>query len=103
MVGNLPIGIARGNGAGLPGAFLFASVTLICFAVGYAAMSRRVVNTGAFYTYVAKGLGKTVGVGAAFTAVIAYVSYTIGLAAFTGYFVDQALAAANVHAGWFVY
>ena len=62
MIGNLPIALARGNGAGTPGAFLFAGVTLICFAVGYAAMSRRVVNTGAFYTYVAKGLGKRAGV-----------------------------------------
>jgi cation diffusion facilitator CzcD-associated flavoprotein CzcO/amino acid transporter len=103
MVGNLPIALARGNGAGLPGTFLFAGLTLFCFAVGYAAMSRRVVNTGAFYTYVAVGLGKTAGVGAAFTAVVAYVSYTIGLAAFTGYFVDQVMVTLGVHWGWLVY
>ncbi|HWY96146.1 MAG TPA: hypothetical protein VNX69_13180, partial [Steroidobacteraceae bacterium] len=103
MIGNLPIALARGNGAGTPGAFLFAGVTLICFAVGYAAMSRRVVNTGAFYTYVAKGLGKRAGVGAAYTAVVAYVSFTIGLAAFFGYFLDLVLSELNIHFSWLLY
>ncbi len=46
MVGNLPIALGRGNGAGAPGAFLLATLTLICFSIGYAAMGRRVVNTG---------------------------------------------------------
>ena len=48
--------------------------------MGYAAIGRRVVSTGAFYTYVAKGRGKPVGVAAAFTAALAYIVYTIGLA-----------------------
>lgn len=103
MIGNLPISLGRGNGAGTPAAFLFAACTLLCFSVGYAAMSRRVVNTGAFYTYVAMGLGKTAGVGAAFTAVVAYVSFTIGLAAFFGYFLQLVLTPAGVHASWLVY
>ena len=62
MVGNLPIALSRGLGAATPAGFLFAGLTLLCFSVGYAAISRRVVSTGAFYTYVAKGLGKPVGV-----------------------------------------
>jgi amino acid transporter len=88
MVGNLPLALSRGNGAGMPGAFLLATLTLVCFAVGYAQMSRRVVNTGAFYTYVAMGLGKPVGVGAAFVAMVAYVSMTIGMAGAVGYFIS---------------
>jgi amino acid transporter len=103
MIGSLPIALARGNGAGTPAAFLFAAVTLLCFSVGYAAMSRRVVNTGAFYTYVAEGLGKPAGVGAAFTAMIAYVSFTVGLAAFVGYFLDLVLSTLGVHVSWLVY
>jgi cation diffusion facilitator CzcD-associated flavoprotein CzcO/amino acid transporter len=103
MIGNLPIALARGNGAGTPATILFAGLTLICFSVGYAAMSRRVVNTGAFYTYVAKGLGKSAGVGAAYTAVLAYVSFTIGLAAFLGYFLDLGLKEAGVHIPWTIY
>jgi len=103
MVGNLPIALSRGLGAATPAAFVFAGLTLLCFSVGYAAISRRVVSTGAFYTYVAKGLGKPVGVAAAYTAALAYVVYTIGLAAFLGYFADLVLADAGVHVSWLVY
>ena len=103
MIGNLPISFRRGNGAGTPGAFLFAGCTLLCFAAGYAAMSRRVVNTGAFYTYVVMGLGKTLGVGAAFTAIVAYVSLAIGLAASFGYFLDLVLSPLGMHLSWVAY
>src|SRR5260370_12647936 len=66
-------------------------------------MSRRVVNTGAFFTYVATGLGKRCGLGAAYTAVVAYVSFTIGLAAFFGYFLDLVLSELNIHFSWLLY
>ena len=49
------------------------------FAVGYAAMSRHVADAGAFYTYVARGLGKVQGVGAAFVALLAYNAMQIGI------------------------
>ena len=88
MVGNVPLAISRGNGAGLPGAFLLATLTLACFVVGYAQMSRRVINTGAFYTYVAMGLGKPTGVGAAFIAMVAYLAMTLGMAGAVGYFIS---------------
>ncbi len=103
MVGNLPIALSRGLGAATPAAFLFAGLTLLCFSVGYAAISRRVVSTGAFYTYVVKGLGKPIGVSAAFTAMLAYVSYTVGMAAFLGYFADLALGQLGVHLTWLPY
>ena len=103
MIGNLPIALGRGNGAGTPGAFVIAGVTLLCFAVGYAAMSRRIVNTGAFYTYITEGLGTAAGVGSAYTAVIAYLAFTFGLAAFFGYFTDLVLSQAGVHVQWPVY
>jgi cation diffusion facilitator CzcD-associated flavoprotein CzcO/amino acid transporter len=100
MVGNLPLALARGNGAGMPGAFLLATLTLVCFVVGYAEMSRRVVNTGAFYTYVALGLGKPAGVGAAFVAMVAYVAMTIGMAGGFGYFASIAAASMGAHVSW---
>src|SRR5882757_4634982 len=61
MVGNVPLALARGNGAGFPAAMAIATAVLLCFAVGYSAMSQRVINTGAFYTYVARGLGRIPG------------------------------------------
>lgn len=103
MVGNMPLALGHGLGAATPAAFLFAGLTLLCFSIGYAAMSRRVVSTGAFYTYVAKGLGKPSGVAAAFTAMVAYVSYTVGLAAFLGYFINLVLSAVAIHVSWLAY
>ena len=103
MIGNLPIALGRGNGAGTPGAFVIAGLTLLCFAVGYAAMSRRIVNTGAFYTYITEGLGTAAGIGSAYTAMIAYLAFTFGLAAFFGYFTDLVLSQAGMHVPWPVY
>ncbi len=100
MVGNLPIAFGFGNGAGTPGAFVIVGLTLICFAVGYAAMSRRIVNTGAFYTYITEGLGPAAGIGSAYTAMIAYVAFTFGLAALFGYFVEIVLGQVGVRAPW---
>ena len=48
-----------------------AGVTLICFCVGYAAISRRVVNAGGFYTYISCGLGRPPAVGGGLVAVVA--------------------------------
>jgi amino acid transporter len=103
LIGNLPIALGRGNGAGTPGAFLIAGVTLMCFAVGYAAMSRRIVNTGAFYTYITEGLGTGAGIGSAYIAVSAYLAFTFGLATFFGYFTDLVLSQVGIHLPWPVY
>lgn len=86
MVGNVPLALKLGNGPGLPAAFLLATLILLCFSVGYAAMSRRVVNTGAFYTYVARGLGRPPAVGAALLALVSYNALAVGLVGAFGYF-----------------
>lgn len=103
MIGNLPIAIARGTGANVPVAFLIASAILIAFTTGYAFIGRRVVSTGAFYTYVAEGLGKPMGVGAAFCAVIAYTTFTFGLATACGYFDEQVAIAIGAKLDWTVF
>jgi cation diffusion facilitator CzcD-associated flavoprotein CzcO/amino acid transporter len=103
MVGNLPIALGRGNGAGVPGAFLIAAITLLCFAVGYAAMSRRIVNTGAFYTYIAQGLGKPVGVGGAFIALLAYLTFTVGMAGACAYYFHLVLTPKSGGGDWIAF
>ncbi|WP_174279326.1 APC family permease [Sphingomonas bacterium] len=100
MIGNLPVAIARGTGAGVPVAFLIAGAILIAFTTGYAFIGRRVVSTGAFYTYVAEGLGKELGVGAAYCAVAAYASFAFGLAAACGYFDEQVFVAIGLKVDW---
>jgi cation diffusion facilitator CzcD-associated flavoprotein CzcO/amino acid transporter len=90
VVSTVPLGFAH-SGAGMPASYLIATVVMICFAVGYTAISRRMVNTGAFYTYVARGISRPAAVGAAFLAVLAYFVNAVGIAAGFGYFVGVAL------------
>ena len=89
MVGNVPLALRLTDAPGLPGAFVLATIVLLCFSVGYGAMSRRVVNTGAFYTYVARGLGKPPAVAVALVAVLSYNAMAIGLTGGFGYFAQR--------------
>lgn len=63
----------------LPVAFVAVAVVLAIFSIGYVAMARQITNAGAFYTYVARGLGRIPGVAAAFVAVLAYNALQIAL------------------------
>lgn len=103
MIGNVPLALVYGNGAGLPVAYLVAAIVLIAFSTGYAAMSRRVINTGAFYTYISRALGKDIGVGAAYLALTSYTAMTCGLAGAFGYFMHELiLSAALVNIPWYL-
>ena len=73
-------------GQEFPGAFVIAGLILLIFSVGYAAMSRHVVNAGAFYAYLAQGLGPHFGVGGAFVAVVSYTTMQVGVYALFGFF-----------------
>jgi amino acid transporter len=64
---------------GLPVAFLAVGAVLALFSVGYVAMARHMVNAGAFYAYVARGLGRPAGVAAAWVALVAYNALQIAL------------------------
>ena len=78
MAGVAPLAIGRG-GIGAPGAYVLTGVVLALFAVGYTAMSRFIRNAGAFYVYISRGLGRTLGLGAAFLATFSYAAIGIGL------------------------
>jgi amino acid transporter len=72
IAGALPVAILLGNGAGAPAAYLMVGGVIILFAVGFIAMSRHVSDSGAFYTYVSRGLGRRVGTGASQVALLSY-------------------------------
>nr|WP_107102923.1 APC family permease [Streptomyces torulosus] len=72
IAGAVPIAVAIGNGAGAPAAYLAAGVVILLFSVGFVAMGRHVVDAGAFYTYIGKGLGRPTGSGSAGVALFAY-------------------------------
>ncbi|MBW8314925.1 MAG: APC family permease, partial [Hydrogenophaga sp.] len=84
MTGALPAAIVLGNGAAAPGAYLLAGSTLLLFSVGYAAMSHQVTNSGAFFAYIGRGLGLHMGVGSAFTSLLAYLAIHLSLYGFFG-------------------
>jgi amino acid transporter len=88
---------------GFPLAFLVIGVLLAIFCVGYVAMSRHITNAGAFYTYIARGISRSTGVGGSFVALIAYNLLQIGLYGIFGLLVSGELASRfNVKVEWWV-
>ncbi len=92
VIGLVPLSIAFGNGIGTPGAYVLAALVLACFAAGYVAMSRDIANAGAFYAYVARGLGRPAGVAAALVAILAYVMVGTSLLGIFGFFAHDVIA-----------
>ncbi|WP_162186053.1 APC family permease [Amycolatopsis jejuensis] len=86
VVGIIPIAMAIGSGSSMPAVFVLTGVLLLCFAVGYAAMARRMSAAGGFYTYVAQGLGRPAALAAAVVAIGAYLALTLLLVASVGNF-----------------
>ncbi len=72
VAGAVPIAFLLGNGTGVPATFLFMTIVMLLFAVGYVAMSRHVSNAGAFYAYAARGLGGGAGGAVSMIAIVAY-------------------------------
>jgi len=104
MTGAVPIAIVLGSGAAAPGAYVAVGLTLLVFSVGYAAMSNRVTNTGAFFAYVGRGLGIGPGVGSAFTSMVAYLSIQLAIYGFFGSVMAGQMAdKVGIHASWWVW
>jgi amino acid transporter len=70
--GGFPVQFIVGNGPGMPAMYLIALIVLLFFAVGLSAMARYLSRPGAFFTYVAQGLGRPLGLGTAYLAVFTY-------------------------------
>lgn len=86
MMGAVPPPLSIGNGIGAPGAWVLTGLVLTLFAVGYATMSRFVTNAGAFYAYIARGLGRPAGLGGALVAVLSYNTIQCALWGLFGFF-----------------
>jgi amino acid transporter len=63
----------------LPAGFIVVGLVLALFSVGYVAMAQRIGYSGAFYSYIAQGLNKALGVGGAWVALLAYNLLQVGL------------------------
>ena len=83
----------------IPAAFICVAVVAGVFSVGYTAMGRHITNSGAFYGFVTRGLGRPAGVAAALVALAAYACLQVGL---FGAFGPGAADYASAHMGWHV-
>lgn len=98
------LGIALGNGGGMVGSFLIVTVVLLLFAVGYAQMSKELVNAGGFYAFVLKGLGRPLALVAALIALIGYNFFVAGAVGTIGFFaqtITTQLTGIDLH--WFLW
>src|SRR6266436_9601358 len=100
MLFNTPIVVGSGQGKGAPAAFLFATVVLTIFSVGYVAMARVKTTAGGFYSYISYGLGREAGIGAGYGSVLAYSVFEASLAGGFAFFLNAKLAEFGVNIGW---
>lgn len=104
VAGTFPIGIAAGNGAAFPASYIVCTAVLMLFAVGFTAMARHIRGAGAFYTYIAHGFGRHVGLGAAFLALLSYTAVQGGVYGYIGATLGDLVSS---HGGptvpWYVY
>jgi amino acid transporter len=99
--GVIPSAYATTGLTGIPAAFIVIAVTLALFATGYMAMARHITNAGAFYAFIARGLGRIPGTAAALVALLAYSFLQVALyGAFGPAAASLAAAHLGVHAPW---
>ena len=104
LAGGIAVGYIVTGSLGMPLVFPILALALALFAVGYAAMSRYVSNAGAFYAYLAQGLGRAWGVSASFVALLAYNTINLGLyGLFGAIFGDWMLEKFDVDVSWWVW
>jgi amino acid transporter len=101
MLFNTPISVGFGNGVGTPAGFLFATVVLTIFSVGYATMAGKITAVGGFYSFISHGLGRELGMGTAFASVVAYSVFEASLAGGFAYFANLKFAQHGHSVRWF--
>ena len=102
--GVIPTAYAATGLTGIPAAFIVIAVILAVFSTGYVAMARNITNSGAFYAFVAQGLGKVTGVAAALVALLSYNLLQVGLYGALGPAIQaEAAAHLGIHAPWWAW
>jgi len=100
---NVPIGAGYGNGLGVPAGFLFATIVLSIFAIGFAAMSKHITTAGAFYGFISHGLGQVWGMAAGLLATIAYILFEGTLIGGFSFFAANTLSEmAGIDVNWLI-
>ena len=98
---NVPVGAGWGNGIGVPGGYLFATIVLTIFTVGFSAMAKYITTTGAFYGFISHGLGQVWGMAAGLLATVAYIIFEGTLIGGFAYFASNTLSTmAGIDINW---
>ncbi|MFG2977647.1 APC family permease [Streptomyces sp. NPDC048331] len=88
---------------GQPLLFVILGAVLALFSVGYAEMSRHVHNAGAFYAYIARGLGPTAGAAASLVALVAYSAMQVGVFGILGFEISGLFATyLDIELAWWI-
>jgi amino acid transporter len=106
MLFNVPIGVGYGNGLGAPAAFLVATIILLLFSIGYAAMARKVTAVGGFYSFISHGIGRPLGMALGFGSVVAYCVFETSLAGGFAFFANakvMELTGVSIAWPWFAF
>lgn len=103
MTGAIPVAIAAGNGAAAPGAYLMVGIVLLIFSVGYATMSNKMTNAGAFFAYVGRGLGRNMGIASAFASILGYAAIQLAIYGFFGGLLTTQMAGLGINLPWYVW
>src|ERR687898_1918877 len=86
MLFNVPFATGFGTGLYTPAAFLFATIILTIFSIGYVAMARKIRATGGFYTLISHRLGRELGLATGICGALAYTLFEVSLLGGFAYF-----------------
>ena len=89
---NVPVAVS-GGGYAVPAAFIIATVALTIFSVGYIEMARRVTAVGGFYTFITRGLGSVMGMGAGYLIAFCYIIFAAAVTGVGSYFASTSVEA----------
>jgi amino acid transporter len=102
--GGTPVGFLLGNGAGFPLSYAISGLVLLIFSVGLGAIVKAVPKPGAFFTYIGYGLGRPMGVGAAWAALLCYTTVQVAVYAYFGASLNLDVTTLGLpSAPWWVY
>ncbi|MBZ9595031.1 APC family permease [Streptomyces yangpuensis] len=103
VAGVMPTTFGLMGVVGQPLLFVILGLVLALFSVGYAEMSRHVHNAGAFYAYIARGLGPTAGAAASLVALVAYSAMQVGVYGILGFEISGLFATyLHIELAWWI-
>ncbi|MFJ7780301.1 APC family permease [Streptomyces yangpuensis] len=103
VAGVMPTTFGLMGVVGQPLLFVILGLVLALFSVGYAEMSRHVHNAGAFYAYIARGLGPTAGAAASLVALVAYSAMQVGVYGILGFEISGIFATyLDIELAWWI-